>query len=289
MRVFIFTKVSQLANRVLLSDAPVSMESLQEMMQVHFSAFSPRVQEVASLAMREPLRIATESVTALSLHIGVPPSTFTRFAQVLGFRNFMAMQALFKAQYVHRPRDYLERIRQSRVDASLEGHAPLHEDFAQAALEAIRITAVELSGAKLQDAVCLLRGASEIWIHGVRRAFPVAVYLHYLLLKIGVRASLLDGHGGFLAPSLCRLHSSGVLLMVTYSPHAKESEQVIDEATRAGTRVIGITDPMPSPHAKDMAVRFEVREGEVMGFRSLSASMYLAQTLAVLLAQDLTD
>lgn len=287
-QVVYFTKVISLANRVLLFDPPGTIGALQEAMQVHFGAFSPRVQEIASLAMREPLRIATESVTALSLHIGVPPSTFTRFAQVLGFPNFKTMQAMFKAQYVDRPRDYLERVRQSRLDASLQGHV-LHEDFAHAAQEAIRITALELSNAKLQQAVALLREASEIWIHGVRRAFPVAVYLHYLLLKVGLPASLLDGNGGFLTPSLCRLHARGVLLMVTYSPHAQESEQVISQATLTGTPVIAISDPMPSPHAKDMAVRFEIREGEVMGFRSLSASMYLAQTLAVALAQDLTD
>jgi DNA-binding MurR/RpiR family transcriptional regulator len=276
-----------LANRVLLSDAPISMEALQEMMQVNFEAFSPRGKEVASLAMREPLRIATESVTALASHIGVPPSTFTRFAQVLGFRNFMVMQALFKTQYVDRPRDYLERIRQSRSGTNPLGPS-LQEDFAQAAQESIRLTSLELSATKLQEAVRLMRGASEIWIHGVRRAFPVAAYLQYLLLKSGVRASLLDGHGGLLAPSLCRLHPAGVLLMVTYSPHAAESEQVIHEASRTGTPVIAITDPMPSPFVKEMTIRFEIREGEVMGFRSLSASMYLAQTLVVALAQDLS-
>jgi len=117
----------------------------------------------------------------------------------------------------------------------------------------------------------------------------VAAYLHYLLLKSGARASLLEGTGGFLKPSLARLHARGVLLVVTYSPHGQESEQTIEAARAVGTKMIALTDPMPSPYAKDMAVRFEIREGEVMGFRALSASMFLAQTLAVMLAKEQVD
>ena len=275
-----------MANRVLLRESPASVASLQAAMQANYELLSPRLQQVAEFVMHEPLRVATESVMELSAHIQVPPATLTRFAKVMGIPSFKALQALFKAQYVERPRDYLERIRRSRIDhPDHDISTPLHEDFAEASIEAVRMTALELSLPKLREAVALLHGASEIWIHGVRRAFPVAAYLQYLLLKLRVRASLLDTSGGFLAPSLGRLHPGGVLLMVTYSPHASESEQVIAAACRQGVRIIAITDPTPSPHAKDMAVRFEIREGEVMGFRSLAASMYLAQTLGVELAR----
>ena len=275
-----------MAHRVLLQEPPASVSALQAAMQAHFDRLSPRLQQVATFVMHEPMRVATESVMDLSAHLQVPPATLTRFAQVMGSPSFKELQALFKAQYVERPRDYLERIRRSRIDPP--GDAPstsLHEDFAQASILAIQMTALELSLPKLQAAVALLHGASEIWIHGVRRAYPVAAYLQYLLLKLQLRASMLDTGGGFLAPSLGRLHPGGVLLMVTYSPHASESEQVIAAACQAGVPIIALTDPTPSPHAKDMAVRFEIREGEVMGFRSLAASMYLAQTLAVELAR----
>jgi DNA-binding MurR/RpiR family transcriptional regulator len=271
---------------VLLQQAPASVSALQAAMQANFDRLSPRLQQVATFVMHEPLRVATESVMDLSAHLQVPPATLTRFAQVMGTPSFKELQALFKAQYVERPRDYLERIRRSRIDPPGEATSTsLHEDFAQASIQAVQMTALELSLPSLQAAVALLHGASEIWIHGVRRAYPVAAYLQYLLLKLQLRASMLDTGGGFLAPSLGRLHPGGVLLMVTYSPHAGESEQVIAAACQAGVPIIAITDPTPSPHARDMAVRFEIREGEVMGFRSLAASMYLAQTLAVELAR----
>lgn len=275
-----------MAHRVLLSAPPTSASDLQAAMQVHHAVLSPRLQQVADFVMQEPLRVATETVMQLSAHLQVPPATLTRFAQVMGMPSFKVLQALFKAQYVERPRDYLERIRRSRLDQpDTERSTSLHEDFAQASIEALQMTALELSLPNLQAAVALLHGASEIWIHGVRRAYPVAAYLQYLLLKLQLRASMLDTGGGFLAPSLGRLHPGGVLLLVTYSPHADESEQVITAACQAGVPIIAITDPTATPHAGNMAVRFEIREGEVMGFRSLAASMYLAQTLAVELAR----
>jgi DNA-binding MurR/RpiR family transcriptional regulator len=152
---------------------------------------------------------------------------------------------------------------------------------------ALQITALELPAEKLRAAAALLRGAGEVWVHGVRRAYPVAVYLQYLLLKVGIRTSLLDQGGGLLDPSLCRLHAGGVLLVVTYSPHAPETEQVIEAAHRAGVASVAIADPLPHAHAKDMAIRFEIREGEIMGFRSLSASMFVAQALGVEIARSI--
>lgn len=277
-----------MANRIVLNRAPDSIDGLRQAMQAHYDELSPRLKQVAELLMREPQTVATESSRELAAELNVPQSTLTRFAKVLGYANFKELQTLFKTQYVDRPRDYLQRVKQARPAGSdAADRAPIYLDIAHAVQHSLQLTALEVSVAKLQHAAALLRQADEIWVHGVRRAQPVAAYLHYLLLKLGARASLLDL--GLLEPSLCRLHSRGVLLVVTYSPHASESELVIGAAYRAGARMIAFSDPLPSVHSKDMDIRFEIREGEVMGFRSLCASMYLAQALVVEMAQEMIE
>jgi DNA-binding MurR/RpiR family transcriptional regulator len=278
------------ANRIVLTSAPGSIDGLRQAMQTHYDELSPRLKQVAELLMREPQAVATGASRELAAELGVPQSTLTRFAKVLGYATFKELQALFRTQYVDRPRDYLQRVQRARsAEPDALGHGPIHLDIAHAAQHSLQMTALEVSEARLQEAAALLRHAGEIWVHGVRRAHPVAVYLHYMLLKVGARASLLDLGGGLLEPSLCRFHARGVLLVVTYSPHADETELVIDAAHRAGVPMIAFSDPLPSAHAKDMAVRFEIREGEVMGFRSLCASMYLAQALVVEMAQEMIE
>lgn len=285
-----FAEVAAVANRIVLRSAPATVDDLRTAMQEHYGALSPRLQQVAELLMREPQTVATETSRELAAGLGIPQSTLTRFAQVMGYANFKDVQALLKEQYVSRPRDYLERVKSAQALGPLSAQAStLHLDLAHAVEHSVQITALELPAEKLRHAAALLGGAGEVWVHGVRRAYPVAAYLHYLLLKVGMRCSLVDQTGGLLAPSLGRLHGGGVLLVVTYSPHAPETEQVIAAAHRAGVATVAITDPLPHAHAKDMAIRFEIREGEIMGFRSLSASMFVAQALVVEVARSMIN
>ena len=273
-----------MANRNVLMNAPSSVEDLRHAVQQHFAALSPRVQQVAELFLRDPQAVATEASRDLAQQLGLPASTLTRFAKVMGYSTFKEIQALCKQQYVNLPRDYLERLKHAQTS---NHPLPLRPamDLAHAVQQSLQLTALEISGNKLQEAATLLRDASEVWIHGVRRAYPVAAYLHYLLLKLGLRASMLDTQGGLLAPSLGRMHAGGVLLVVTYSPHASETESVLASALKHQVPTIAFSDPVPSAHAKDMRVLFEIREGEVVGFRSLATSMYVAQALAMQMAQ----
>ncbi|WP_372061135.1 hypothetical protein [Vibrio sp. 10N.261.51.F12] len=68
---------------------------------------------------------------------------------------------------------------------------------------------------------------------------------------------------------------------VTFAPYAVETSNVIESAHARGVPIVAIADNQMMAHGSKMDVCFEVEEGEVMGFRSLSSSMYLAQTLAV--------
>ena len=276
-----------MANRNVLKNAPAGVEELRQAVQQHYAALSPRLQQVAEFFLRDPHAVATESSRDLARDLGLPASTLTRFAKVMGYPTFKEIQALCKQQYVNLPRDYLDRIKRAQTsDRSAPEQTALGLDLAHAVQQSLQMTALEISAHKLKEAANLLRGAGEVWIHGIRRAYPVATYLHYLLLKSGLRASLLDTQGGLLDPSLGRLHPGGVLLVVTYSPHAPETEAVLARALALQVATIAFSDPVPSPHAKDMRVLFEIREGEVMGFRALSTSMYVAQALAMQIAQD---
>ncbi len=92
---------------------------------------------------------------------------------------------------------------------------------------------------------------------------------------------LLDDHGGMLSPMTRRMNEKDVLFTVTFNPYAQETSDLIDQAHKKNVPIIAITDNQMTPQGSKMEVCFEVQEGEVMGFRSLSSSMYLAQTLAV--------
>ena len=266
------------------------MEALRAATQQHLGKLSPRLAQVAELLMREPQMVATETSRELANRLHVPQSTLTRFAKVMGYPTFKEVQALLREHYVSRPRDYLERVRSAQAADPLHAASSnLLTELAREVEHSVHTTALELPPERLRQTADVLRGASEVWVHGVRRAFPVAAYLHYLLLKVGIRCSMLDQSAGLLTPSLARLHGGGVLLVVTFSPHAPETDQVIAAAQRSGVTTVTISDPLPRTHVKDNAIRFEIREGEILGFRSLCASMFACQALVVEVARGLSD
>ncbi len=104
-----------MANRTILNNAPHSVEDLRQAIQQHYAALSPRLQQVAELLLRDPHAIAVESSRDLAQSLGLPPSTLTRFAKVMGYPTFKEIQALCKQQYVNLPRDYLDRIKHARA------------------------------------------------------------------------------------------------------------------------------------------------------------------------------
>ena len=64
---------------------------------------------------------------------------------------------------------------------------------------------------------------------------------------------------------------------------------VTDFAYKTGAKVIALTDSKLSPLSAISDLCFDIKEGEVMGFRSLTSSMTLAQTLLVGLAYRLNS
>jgi DNA-binding MurR/RpiR family transcriptional regulator len=119
-----------------------------------------------------------------------------------------------------------------------------------------------------------------------RRSYPIAAYLTYTLNHAGSRAHLLDGIGGMLREQVQTITSKDVVIVASFSPYSKDTEEVSAVAKTNGAPVIAITDSSFSPLVKNATIAFEVQDAEVHSFRSLTASMCLAQVLATSLAFD---
>jgi DNA-binding MurR/RpiR family transcriptional regulator len=72
-----------------------------------------------------------------------------------------------------------------------------------------------------------------------------------------------------------------LLIAVSYHPYAEETVHVVDAAVERGAKVLSISDSLVSPVAKPATLVLQVREAEIRKFRSLSASMCLAQALVI--------
>lgn len=263
--------------------APADLDTLKELIAKRYDSLSGRLQQVADFVTDQPMLVAVETMATIAKQANVPLSTLSRFSNAMGFDGFTSMQVLFRDQYLNRPRDYKERVRKAREMEDVPHDSPqaIFQDFGHANIEALEQLQMSVSPKKLERAVALMDGAETIYIQGTRRAYPVAFYLWYALMKSDKSVVLLDDHGGMLSPLTRRMNDKDVLFAITFNPYAEETSQLIDDACKKNVPIVCITDNQMTPHGSKMDVCFEVQEGELMGFRSLSSSMYLAQAIAV--------
>jgi len=78
-----------------------------------------------------------------------------------------------------------------------------------------------------------------------------------------------------------------VVVAISFAPYAEETVAMVQEARRRGARTIAITDSRLSPVARGASALLLVQDTSVFGFRSLTSTMCLAQSLFIALAYRL--
>ena len=137
------------------------------------------------------------------------------------------------------------------------------------------------------EAVELLVQAPSIWLAASRRAFPVGAYLAYALQHTGKPIQWLNGLGHMQQGQLRALKPDDVMIAVSFEPYAQETLLAVQEAVERGARVLAISDSPLSPLADHARVLLPVQDGATFGFRSLTSTLCLAQSLFMALAYRL--
>lgn len=272
-----------------MSDAqtpPTSAEELRAAILERYDGLSKRLQQIARYVLDEPNELALETLAVIAERSGVQPSAIVRFAKSFGFDGASQMQRLFRDGLLsgHAALGYSERVRNfsQAVDRSgASGGAELLSEFVEGNTLALQNLPQTVSDADLTAAVKLLEAADTVFVVGFRRAFPITSYLAYSLQQAGKRTIFVDGVAGLARQQVAMVTPRDLLIAVSYHPYADETVQAVEAAASRGAPVLSISDSLVSPIAKPATVTLQVRESEIRAFRSLSASMCLAQALVI--------
>ncbi|MEL0189008.1 MAG: MurR/RpiR family transcriptional regulator, partial [Alphaproteobacteria bacterium] len=153
------------------------------------------------------------------------------------------------------------------------------EALSVSAVESINRLSNTVSMEHLDAAVQKLTDAETIWFAAGGRSKPVTVYMSYVLTKLGIRSQEFREAPAEAMRELNLVGPRDVLLAVSFAPYGELTVKLAQEAAGRGIRIISITDTMVSPVALDTTLL--VTEENIFGFRSLCATMNLAQYLAI--------
>ena len=257
---------------------PTSVEEFRVRLAGVSAVLPRRLRQCADFIAANTDRIAVSTVAELAAGADVPPSALMRFCQILGFSGFSEMQRLFREAYSPGWPDYATRLKNLKSEGAGSPSALLAEfiEAGRLSLEALAKTADEVA---LGRAVDLLAAADTVHIVGLRRAFPVASYLAYVFEKMAVPAMLHDGVGKL--DHRFALRAGDAVLAITFAPYSEETLALAQDAQARGLPVVALTDQLTSPLVRLSDAVLTVPEVDFGAFRSLSATIALAISLAV--------
>jgi DNA-binding MurR/RpiR family transcriptional regulator len=268
------------------TDLPRDFASLRTLIVERGSDLPKRLKAVATYALENPDEMAFGTVASIAQEADVQPSTLVRFSQSLGYQGFSELQDVFRSRLRDRVLNYEERIEQLKEHTRASGKAGLIFDgFADASEKSLADLREKLDPAQLDMAVDMLAKAETIYLIGLRRSFPISSYMAYAFGKLGIRYVLVDSLGGLAAEDTSFATPKDVALTISFTPYASETVALTQTLAGRKVPVLAITDSPFSPLAALAQSWFEVQEANFEGFRSMAATLALAMTLTVAVAE----
>ncbi len=266
---------------------PQEFEALKEAYSKKYSTLSKRLRQIADFAIEHPTTMALETIANISRSAEVQPSAVIRFAKAFGYTGFSQLQRVYQEHVATQSASYAERVSKELSDRdSVQPESPLGllRQYCKANIVTLEHLQHGIDSGSLTDAVNLIANAKVIYVMAQRRSFPIATYLAYLLSRADRRVYLLDGIGGLLTEQAQSMAKEDLLIAISFHSYSPETVNIVSIARREKVPHIAISDSSLSPIVEGAKVAFSVHDAEVHSFRSLSASMCLAQTLATSLA-----
>lgn len=256
-----------------------------------YDTLSKQLKVIAKYVEQHRDHIGIEGIQQLAGSCQVQPSAVVRFAKHFGFSGFSEMQLVFREGLTRQlapSRNYRSRIRDI-IDsgAGSLSSVEIAREFLAGSQAAMHELEANLDEATFTKAVNMLRETDCIWIAASRRSFPIAVYLDYALQHTDKRVCLMSGLGNMHLGQMRSVRPGDVMLAISFAPYAEETLAAVAVAQERGARVIAITDSRMSPLAKEAEAVLIVQDNSTFGFRALTSTMGLAQSLFISLAYAL--
>lgn len=265
---------------------PREFNALKAMILEQSGSLPKRLRQVAVFALDNPDEIAFGTAASIANHAQVQPSTLVRFAQSIGFNGFSDLQTVFQERLRGRRPTYDDRL---TTIIGVMGNKRVNEIYSgviAAASSSIDAMVERVPMETFEKAVTILANAETIYLAAQRRSFPVTTYLAYVLGKMKVRVQLITSPFGIEQEMMDFATSKDAALAISFAPY---SSRTIDHAralTKAGVPIVAITDSAFSPLTPMAKVWFEVAENDYAGFRSITATMALANAIAIGIGEE---
>lgn len=212
--------------------------------QENMGAFSKGQKRIAAYILSDYDKAAFMTAGKLGKLVNVSESTVVRFAAMLGYSGYPAMQKAMQ-EMVRGKLTSIQRIQASndRLFSSDVVTSVLQQD-----MNTIRLAVEEMNRSAFTSVVDKLMAARHIYILGVRSSSFLAGYLHFYLHLIFDNVSLVTSNSaGDILESILRIGPGDLLVGISFPRYSQSTVKGVRFAHDRGADVVAVTDSAMSP------------------------------------------
>lgn len=218
-------------------------KDILHIIQENMADFSKGQKRIAGYILSDYDKAAFMTASRLGRLVGVSESTVVRFAAMLGYEGYPAMQKAL--QEIVRSR--LTSIQRIQASDELFG-TDVVAAVLQMDMDKIRMVIEEVDRSAFEAVVDKLMAAKHIYILGVRSSSFLAGYLHFYLHLIFENVTLVTTNSaGDILESILRIGPGDVLVGICFPRYSQSTVKGVQYAHDRGADVVAITDSAMSP------------------------------------------
>jgi DNA-binding MurR/RpiR family transcriptional regulator len=218
-----------------------------------FAPLPPALQAAARHIIDHPREVGVQSMRALAAKTSVHPNAFIRLARQIGFDGYDEMRERFRDFVVAGDGigGFRDRARWLQEMAAKGGSAAILGGMAAAIADNVERGFRNQDVRALEQACDAILAARSVYVLGLGSAYNLAHQFWYVARMAFGHMVPIPRHGSQAIDDLALVGEGDLLIALTFQPYRAETMSAVRMAKRRGARVIGITDSVTSPLARE--------------------------------------
>lgn len=220
---------------------------ISERILKEFHSFSKGQKRIANAILNSYDKVAYMTAARLGRSVEVSESTVVRFAGVLGYDGYSAMQKAVQelVRTKSTPNQRIE-ITKQRI-----GRRDVIENVMDSDIRKIRYSLENLDRETFNNAVSSILSAKTIYVTGARSAEPISKILHYNLSLIFDNVKFVTSNSiAEIFEQILTISKDDVLIAFSFPRYSSKMINAVKFAKNNGATVISFTDSAASPLAE---------------------------------------
>jgi DNA-binding MurR/RpiR family transcriptional regulator len=251
----------------------------------HYDAMPRGERRLADLLLEDGAKIRHDTATSLAAGAGVSKATTARFFKRLGYPSFKVAQREAREKKAvplapPRPGRRGKIAIQDQISVSTHLESEIHN---------LVHTVEQQRSDEFDETIHLLARGDKLWVIGFGDNYPLAHFARSLLIKLRSDIRMIP-IGGFSVPEeFASITSSDVMLAFGIGRRTRSLRNIIGSASRAGAKVVLVTDHVGSGDASTCSVILRSRTTGASIFDSMTATVSLLTYLCAALAERIGE